>query len=275
MKKICNHCKKEFKTTDKRQKYCGRECYFAGRRKIDNKVTVRCNHCGEKLRRYPSQVLDKVYCNKVCFNEYIEKKHRVKVRCHMCGKSFTKGKYHFDASDRDYCSYECSYKGFSKYLVGEDNPSFLNTYTHCDYCNKKIYRKRAVLANHERSFCTRKCQGKWLSENNCGVNNPRYNPNITESERIAERSIAGYTQWRTLVYERDNYTCQICGDNKGGNLNAHHLNSYKWDKKNRTNIDNGITLCEECHIRYHSLYGRGNNTKEEFNNYIESLSEAL
>lgn len=275
MIKICEHCKREFETPDKRQKYCGRDCYFKSKSKTNNKVKTNCKNCGEEVARYPSEILKSVYCSRQCLYEYRKRYHSVKVKCYICHKEFVKSKHHYDNSVRDYCSYECANKGHSKFLVGKNNPGFLNTYTNCSYCGKRIYRKKSVLEKHKDFFCSTECQGNWLSENNRGKDNPRYNPNLTDEERENERSIEGYAQWRIAVYERDNYTCQICNDDKGGNLNAHHLNSYKWDKANRTNVDNGITLCEECHKEYHSIFGSGENTKEEFKNYIKSIKKAL
>ena len=101
-------------------------------------------------------------------------------------------------------------------------------------------------------------------------NHPKWNPNLTQEEREKRREGIGIEQWRKEVYERDNYTCQCCGDNKGGNLVAHHLNSYNWDKEHRTDVDNGITLCEECHKQFHKIYGYGNNSKEQFEEYFKN-----
>lgn len=28
--------------------------------------------------------------------------------------------------------------------------------------------------------------------------------------------------WRVAIFKRDKYTCRVCGDNRGHNLNAHH-----------------------------------------------------
>ena len=42
------------------------------------------------------------------------------------------------------------------------------------------------------------------------------------------------------VYKRDNYTCQRCGDNKGGNLVAHHLNGYDTFNYYAMEIRNGV-----------------------------------
>jgi 5-methylcytosine-specific restriction endonuclease McrA len=64
--------------------------------------------------------------------------------------------------------------------------------------------------------------------------------------------------WRSAVFLRDNYTCQICGT-EGGKLQSHHIESWKTHPELRWDINNGQTLCLTCHKGTGS-YG-GKNTK--------------
>ena len=80
-----------------------------------------------------------------------------------------------------------------------------------------------------------------------GENNPSWNKDLSDEDRIHKRISEELKKWKNTVLERDNYTCQITGK-RGGNLNVHHLNSYHWDKENRTNTDNGITLSKGIHL---------------------------
>ena len=45
-------------------------------------------------------------------------------------------------------------------------------------------------------------------------------------ERRGQRKSRKYARWRYDVFHRDGFACQHCGDDKGGNLNAHHIKSF-------------------------------------------------
>lgn len=88
-----------------------------------------------------------------------------------------------------------------------------------------------------------------------GAKNPNWRPHLTAEERALRRDSAKMAKWRMQVYERDGFKCQRCGDSRGGNLNAHHIEAHCENKAERDNPDNGITLCVGCHREFHSAYG--------------------
>lgn len=91
------------------------------------------------------------------------------------------------------------------------------------------------------------------------------------------RQSSKYSKWRKQVFERDNYTCQHCLK-KGSKLQAHHIENFSSNIDLRFHIDNGITLCKECHFpifqgSFHNLYGSTNNNREQIEEYINRKTE--
>lgn len=198
--------------------------------------------------------------------------------CPLCKKEF-KGRNKF-------CSKDCSHKWRSDLMkqnnpmrdnVGCKHPFYNSKMVLCDNCKKEFYRSGSLVKNN--NFCCRECWYKWFKNNfksedspnygRKGINHPSYKLDKPDNERQGKRLIEGYSDFVKDVMERDNYACKSCGS-RGGYLNVHHLNSYHWDKVNRINVNNGITLCKECHKNFHKIYGRKYNTKEQFEEWINN-----
>jgi hypothetical protein len=105
-------------------------------------------------------------------------------------------------------------------------------------------------------------------KNRTGESNGRWNPDKEMDERVRRRKFHEYTEFRREVFKRDDYTCQCCG-NRGGDLVAHHKDGYHWCEKKRLDKNNGVTLCKDCHIDFHTIFGTKNNTKEQYETWIK------
>lgn len=79
-----------------------------------------------------------------------------------------------------------------------------------------------------------------------GSNHPSWKGGITPINKTIRHS-KRYALWRTAVFERDNYTCVLCNSNKSGSLNADHIKPFAYFPELRFAIDNGRTLCVDCH----------------------------
>ena len=66
-----------------------------------------------------------------------------------------------------------------------------------------------------------------------------------------------YTIVRNLVLERDGWRCQECGSMK--NLQVHHMK--RRSQLGGDVLPNLITLCDDCHGKYHGRARRGLNRK--------------
>lgn len=84
-----------------------------------------------------------------------------------------------------------------------------------------------------------------------------------------DQETPGYTKWRNDVIKRDE-VCQCCGLNK--HLVAHHIFGYKEHPELAVNVDNGVTLCQFCHDKYHSIYGVKNINPHDLVEFIRKYS---
>lgn len=135
------------------------------------------------------------------------------------------------------------------------------THKHSEYTVKKISlakkgkpspRKGIVLSQEIKDKISKSKMGHpswnkgkhspWL----IGEKNHKWKGGVTPLHMKLRKSLE-YKIWRKAVFERDNYTCIWCGDNKGGNLEADHIKPFAYFPELRFAIDNGRTLCESCH----------------------------
>jgi 5-methylcytosine-specific restriction endonuclease McrA len=119
------------------------------------------------------------------------------------------------------------------------------------------------------------CHGCYL-EKSSGLHSPHWNFELTDDDRQINRDTSEHIKWREDVYKRDDYTCQYCL-RRGEKLEAHHINSYKRYKNLRFLLNNGATLCVECHRTginaFHRIYGNKNNTEKQYIEWINRREE--
>jgi predicted restriction endonuclease len=92
-----------------------------------------------------------------------------------------------------------------------------------------------------------------------GSGNPRWKGGVTKKEKAIRNSIH-FRLWRESVFARDNWTCQECGE-RGIYLEAHHIKAFAKFPEFRFAIDNGLTLCRECHSLTDNYKGRSKSSK--------------
>lgn len=199
--------------------------------------------------------------------EYKEKYSELKKICVSCNVAIVRDnrttykKY----STQKYCSLVCKGIAHTKSFIGKGNPNWKggNIVFACLNCNVNYETKRSKLKTSH--FCSRECNSKF---NSTGSKHWNWQGGLTNIN-IRERGLKVYKLWRKAVFERDNYTCIDCGDNKGGNLNADHIKPFSLFPELRFAIDNGRTLCVGCHKKTDTWGGKIINIKKELNYAVQ------
>ena len=142
-----------------------------------------------------------------------------------------------------------------KTLSGKNHPNWEGGLPNCVDCNERLGSRQAkrcnscagklkVFSEIHRKNLSLAHKGKpqpW----NRGENHFNWKGG-TRSINEAIRASLEYEEWRTKVFRRDNYTCQICYQ-IGGYLQADHIRRFADYPKLRFEISNGQTLCLDCH----------------------------
>lgn len=254
--RICEWCGNSFMTNQGQlNKGWGKFCssYCSNKSKSFNKtVELKCQQCGAKYNQKLSLIKISRYCSKKC---KIKSQKTAKRECVDCGVKL-----------KSYNAKRC--RSCARLYIAQTKEPAVKKIGYisivCDYCGRGHQQKRVNYnpkAKHH--YCSKKCEGlhrrmimphgeaHWLYKNGLS---PLYN-------KI--RLIAQYKEWRSLVFKRDNYTCVECGGRN--NIHAHHIKTVReileenniktifeakhckelWD------IDNGMTLCRQCHLKEH------------------------
>ena len=156
-------------------------------------------------------------------------------------------------------------------------PEQVKTYIESEGCHlvdlsiKNGYKVVTIVCQcgHEHTMTFEKfCAGQGRICPRCarprGEKHANFNPNLSDEDRMKNRDVWENILWRNEVFSRDKYTCCVCGDARGGNLIAHHLDGWAENEDSRFDISNGVTLCSTCHKAFHSAYGYGRDTKAQF-----------
>lgn len=132
--------------------------------------------------------------------------------CKFCGKTFTPSIRNF--ARNKFCSASCASKSRPSGRKGKKGGQY----------QKDMVKLKLSGVNHWR----------WIKDRTT----------ILERQRI--RASIEWRIWRGKVFERDDYACQECKRKKIP-LEPHHIIPQREDKQKIFDINNGITLCRDCH----------------------------
>jgi len=121
---------------------------------------------------------------------------------------------------------------------------------------EKISRK--LKGRHVSPKTEFKKEHKHSEGMNKGENNPNWKGGISLIN-LRIRVSKEYRLWKKAVFERDNYTCIWCG--KKEFICADHIKSFSQFPELRFAIDNGRTLCRDCHKTTSNYAGKVNKSE--------------
>lgn len=162
-----------------------------------------------------------------------------KKYCATCKTVFIKplnfGKAKWDR--KKFCSIKCS----SKAQIGVPKQPHTEDF------------KRAVSLRHRGKVNSPETRRK-MGTTKLGPLNPGWKGGIT-AEHILARNVAEYGLWHEAVLKRDNYRCVFClrkrgwdkAEKKQVKMEVDHIKPFALYPELRYAIDNGRTLCVDCH----------------------------
>ncbi len=301
---VCLCCKKEFKTKQLGRKYCSCLCAGLVNR---NRIVRVCIVCSKNFVISASKGRNTLgrYCSRKCFTKGKIKK--IVKHCEVCGAKFTAVPSQIKMGKGRYCSKKCFDKvpkkphcGFQKGHKFWDHPNVRKVWIERKGIIPKAAFKKGftpwnkgkygIYSNEYRKKMSESRKGKHYSPNtefkstNIGKNAPSWKGGITDLHDWI-RTLSEYKEWRKAVFQRDNYTCQKCGEKR--NIHAHHKKTFSKmlfeflkqydqfspieDKETLVrlatkyepfwDINNGQTLCKKCHKKT-GTYLRGWRTND-------------
>jgi hypothetical protein len=152
---------------------------------------------------------------------------------------------------------------FIKGITGKDNPFYGRHHSQISKIKMSLSgkgkhnywfgKKRHSLSDETKDKISKSNTGKIFSEKHKrklsealrGEKNHFWKGGITK-ENLSIRTSAKYKQWRSEVFQRDNWTCIWCGK-KDKTIQADHIKPFSLYPELRFNINNGRTLCHKCH----------------------------
>lgn len=129
----------------------------------------------------------------------------------------------------------------------------------CKECGVKFQIWPSRAKRRQGDVCSWECRVKYRRGINAiaggpradmvGKNNPNWNGGTSTNQ--PQRNTTGeHLAWKRKIFYRDNYTCQKCGETK--DIQAHHIFHYADHADLREAVENGVTLCKQCHKENHS-----------------------
>jgi endogenous inhibitor of DNA gyrase (YacG/DUF329 family) len=162
---------------------------------------------------------------------------KIEITCKECNKRWME----WESNKRKFWSRKCFNSDWVSNISIANKIRGLGVKIYkCKHCTKEFKNQRS---NH-RIYCSRKCSNQYTlitREKVLGAKNPLWNGG-SSLRQIRPK------WWRLAVFNKDNYTCQMCFT-RGSDLQADHIRPWWAFPELRFDITNGQALCKTCHSK--------------------------
>lgn len=222
-------------------------------------------HCYKTSFKFAERI---IYEDKYCI-DYLSKSYNKPDEYKLTEPTYT-GMYSIPE--------QCGDCGNKKFKIEVMYSTLLQAFAICESCGRKtpLRKNRKTKIQYNSNGCHKKenekiikysyskcpiCNGNNFSTqiyldvgqayqtcDDCGWRSQGLKNLIKENTR---KDSINMREWRCAVLKRDGYKCVKCGSQK--ELQTHHIIHVADDPEGKHifEVDNGITLCKECHMKEH------------------------
>ncbi len=188
--------------------------------------------------------------------KYINKKHNVRIVCKEHGVFEQRVSVHLKGGGCPKCAIKSKIKSIDRLTV-EESPyidKHNNIHCLCTYCGKYFTPTRTAIGGRIKALYDSSCSDNRLyCSNECKQLCPIFGKTKYPKGHKLATSREVQPQLRKMVLERDNWTCQKCGETK--ELHCHHYEGIEINPIESADVDNCIALCKDCHKESHQQDG--------------------
>lgn len=228
---------------------------FSCQRGLIGHLTSGCGDAG-----HPCEECGRTFPTERGWRAHMKQEHdidtRPVVKCEWCGDTKQIDPNHAKQSDKHFCDQECFGSWAAEEYAGEKSACYVEPVVlECEVCGDEY----EVNPSREDSVvCSEECRYEWMKQFR-GKNAFRWKGGSVRHYGD------NWEEQRRRALERDNYTCQLCGEDMSGDgrdLDVHHLKRLKWFQDNYdapewwergNSLSNLVCFCRPCHNKWEGL----------------------
>ena len=223
------------------------------------RIEYTCNTCGKKYIQYPCNRRNELnFCSNKCWGKWKISHPEYEIEPELLWALYWGNQYSPSKIGKMFnCGGSCIHNKIIKECIPRRSHSDAGKLLSNEHCIGRKPWNTGKTAEEDPRIPHGESHSNWIDGRT---------PEIQKIRKSVQMD-----EWRNSIFERDNFTCQICYDysRKGHRVifHAHHIKSFadilkdnciKTIKDAREcrklwDISNGTTLCYECHYWVHHM----------------------